>query len=389
VKVALTDIRYTDRGDAYLSNLAPRLVDAGHEVHVYCRAWDDSVDPRVTLHKIPNRWKRIEFLQTRSYDRWLGEKLDHDAFDLVHGLSGSSRQDITSDRTYDPLLEATPDRVLTEDVRKGLHRKEHEAIDERRFRPGGVQRVIALSKLAASRLQERYGLDDEQVVTIYNGVDGERFKPANVEAYRGEWRDRLVIEQEAFVILCMGHGFKRKGVETLIEAARSIRQRGGLPDGRRLRVAVVGADSQKVEHELADLCKEKGVWGDVKFYGPQELVTRFHAIADLFVLPTRFDRFGDSALEAMATGVPALVSAKAGVSELIAEGQSGYLLHDPSDAEVVADRILALAEDARLLDAMGRAARRVAEEHTWDAHVEKVTEVYAEVAALKRGRAAV
>ena len=107
------------------------------------------------------------------------------------------------------------------------------------------------------------------------------------------------------------------------------------------------------------------------------------------MLPTRFDAFGNVVLEAMATGVPALVSVRAGAAEVIEDGKTGFLLQDPDDADAIATRIMTLAGDEPLRQRMGDAAREAAEALSWDRHFEKMFALYEEVLAEKRQTAAV
>ncbi len=398
MRVAITHTRYTARGgvERYVWDLVKRLLDAGHEVHYFAHFWDRSVDPRVHLHKVPNPWKQIRFMKVWSFDRWLTRHVRRADFDVVHGFSKSSEQDIYTDGSGCLLdyqaysIDERKGSDLAKKVRRAsLHQKQVLAIEERRFTRGNFVKVVAMSELAARQIRSRYGLTDDEVVTIYNGIDVERFHPRVKAEYGSNYRERIAASQESFVAMCIGNDYKRKGVPTLIEAAKIIKDRGGLPGGRPFRVAVVGKEKHKVEAELSDLCRARGLYDRVKFYGPQELVERWHAMADLFVLPSRFDAFGNVVLEAMATGVPVLVSSKAGAAEVVREGDNGFVLEDPDDAGVIADRVMRLAGDEAERQRMGQAARATAEGLSWDQHFAKMLALYEEVAASKKAKALV
>lgn len=398
MKVAITHTRYTARGgvERYVWDLVKRLLDAGHEVHYFAHFWDEHVDPRVKLHKVPNPWKQIRFMKVWSFDRWLTRHVRRSDFDIVHGFSKSSVQDIYTDGSGCLLdyqaysIDERSGSALARKVRRAsLHQKQVLAIEERRFTRGNFIKVVAMSELAARQIRTRYGLTEDEVITIYNGIDIERFHPRVKEEYGSNYRERIAASQDSFVALCVGNDYKRKGVPALIEAARIIKDRGGLPGGRPFRVAVVGKEKHKVEAELTDLCRQKGIYDKVKFYGPQELVERWHAMADVFVLPSRFDAFGNVVLEAMATGVPPIVSSKAGAAEIVREGENGFVLQDPDDAATIADLIVRLATDEAERQRMGKAARATAEGLSWDQHFSKMLALYEEVAASKKARALV
>ena len=397
MKVALTHTRYTFKGgvERYVWDLAKRLCDAGHEVHFFCHFWDDQVDPRVKIHKIPNRWKQIRFMKVWSFDRWLSQRVRRENFDVVHGFSKSSYQDIYTDGSgclldyQEYSIGKAAGGKLQQSLKKSsFHQRQVLAIEERRFTRGNFQKIAVMADLVGNQIKSRYGLNDEEVVTIYNGIDIERFNPDKRETYREEYRDRVVVPQNTFIVLCVANDYRRKGVPTLIRAAKRIKDQGGLPDGQPLRIGIIGNERHEHEHVMSEMCKELGVYDDVKFYGPQNLVERWMGMSDMLALPTHFDAFGNVVLEALASGMPALVSTKAGAAEVVEDGKTGWLLQDPEDDAAVAETILAAASDPERLAQMGKDARAAAEGYSWDHHFEAMMALYEQVAATKQQAAA-
>lgn len=392
MKVAITHTRYTAHGgvERYAWDLVKHLLDAGHEVHFFAHFWDEARDPRVHLHRIPNPWKQIRFMKVWSYDRWVTRHVRLADWDVVHGFSKSSKQDIYTDgsgcladyQSYS-IDEAGGGKWQRRLRRASLHQRQVQAIEERRFTRGNFRRIVTMSDLAGEQIRSRYGLNHDEVVTVYNGIDTTRFHPDNRERWRADYQNRIVVPKDAFVVLCVANDFRRKGVPTLIEAARILKERG-LPGRRQLRICVVGKERMRREKVLMNTAKQKGVWDLIKFYGATEAVERWHGLADVLALPTRFDAFGNVVLEAMATGVPALVSARAGAAEVIHQGKTGFVLPDPDDAQEIAERIIELAGDEERRQAMGRAARAAAEGYSWDRHFQRMLALYEEVAAEKR-----
>ena len=393
MRVAITHTRYTATGgvERYVWDLVRRLLDAGHEVHCFCHFWGEHADPRVILHKIPNPWKQIRFMKVWSFDRWLTRHVSPRDFDIVHGFSKSSYQDIYTDGSgclvdyQEYSIDHTSASILARKLRRAsLHQRQVLAIEKRRFTPGNFYRIVTMSDLAGNQIKRRYGLNGNDLVTVYNGIDVWRFDPQARHAKAAEIRGQIDLPEDAFLVLCVGNDYRRKGVPTLIEAARIVKQRGGLPNARPLRIAVVGKDRRQREREFAALASDRGVDDVVKLYGPQDAVDRWYALADLFALPSHFDAFGNVVLEALASGVPALVSRKAGAAEVIEPGTTGWIMEDPDDAAFVADRILDLAANREMREQMGKAARSSAESYSWDGHFAKILEIYEEVRAEKQ-----
>jgi UDP-glucose:(heptosyl)LPS alpha-1,3-glucosyltransferase len=390
MKIAITHTRYTRIGgvEGYIRDLVARLLDAGHEVHYFAQWWDEDADKRIHFHRIPNPWKPIRFLKVRSYDRAVTSLARLEDFDVVHGFSKSSRQDVYTDgsgtledyQTYS--LEATTSPLGRALKKISPHQREVAAIERRRFTRGNFKKIIAMSRLVADQIKHRYGLQEGEVEVIYNGIDLERFKPANRAATGEDFRKQLGIKPDELVCLLVGNDYRRKGVETAIEAAALLAHDASFT--KRFRFVVVGKERHAREQEMIRLSKDRGVQELVKLHGPMPRIERFFAAADLFVLPTRFDIFGQVVLEAMASGVPALVSKTAGAAECVKDGVTGFVLDDPRDAKTLALRVRRLAEDPGERARFSAAAVEAAKTYSWDRHFKRVLEIYDEVARAKK-----
>jgi UDP-glucose:(heptosyl)LPS alpha-1,3-glucosyltransferase len=146
---------------------------------------------------------------------------------------------------------------------------------------------------------------------------------------------------------------------------------------------VVGGRAAELP-EYERLAAELAVADHVRFIGPTtEAAAYFHA-ADVCVLPTRVDMWGTTAVEAMASGVPPIVSEAAGSAEVIEDGVSGYVLSEPFELDrfvMLLDRLLRSPE---LRADLGRAGRARAVELGWDRHGKLVEDDLVSVAANRR-----
>jgi glycosyltransferase involved in cell wall biosynthesis len=237
--------------------------------------------------------------------------------------------------------------------------------------------LIAPSHRTAAALTYHYGVDPARIRAVHNGVDHERFRPPG-RAGRARARRALALETDDVFCLFVGRSPERKGLPALLQAAAQVRR--DAPNGTRLRLAVAGfPDGQAARDTVSDLGVPAYVPGEID---QDELVRHWYAAADLLVLPAMVEPFGLVALEAMACGVPAVVSDAAGVAEVIQPGRTGIVLSNPSlDADLSA--VLTAAVDGRLdLAGLGRAARAdVVDRLSWDA---RAAALAAELAQLQR-----
>jgi glycosyltransferase involved in cell wall biosynthesis len=224
-------------------------------------------------------------------------------------------------------------------------------------------RVIAVSQGLKNDLVESYGLGDEDVLVVPNGVDLDEFAPANRGRWRAETRARLGIPTEAAVLLFVGGDWFRKGVDHIVGALAKLQDL----DARLLLVGEGGEDV------LAYSGAYEQVRSRVIHCGTTQKVALLYAAADLFVFPSYYEAFPLVALEAVASGLPLLTSRINGVEELIEDGVEGYFVE--FDAEDIAAKARRLIEDPSLRAAMGGAARAKAAQYTWDHTAARFLEV--------------
>jgi UDP-glucose:(heptosyl)LPS alpha-1,3-glucosyltransferase len=145
-------------------------------------------------------------------------------------------------------------------------------------------------------------------------------------------RDELGIEHDAPVYLHVGSGFARKGVAQLMAALARL-------NDPRARLIVIGYDKSEARMRIA--AARLGLGERVRFAGGQADVQPWYGMADCFVLATLYDPFPNAALEALASGLPVIVSRQCGAAELVAEGVNGYV-RDALDVEGLAGAMAAV-----------------------------------------------
>jgi glycosyltransferase involved in cell wall biosynthesis len=248
-----------------------------------------------------------------------------------------------------------------------LHRKLYYklimSLERKIYRKSNV-RLIAVSSVVASQLQNHFGRTDVSIIP--NSVDTQRFNLDECSARRTKSRRRHGFSEEDFVLLFIGNDWKKKGLDALLRACALLRD---FP----LQLMVVGRDDQDIYQALLE---QLALEGRVRFEKPSIDVLSFYASADIYVSPALEDAFGLPILESMACGLAVIASVYAGASDNIRNGETGLLLQDPRDPAEIAERISLLFSDRALRQRLGSAGAQYAKANcSWDQNASKTKEV--------------
>jgi len=382
LRIAINHTQFSSVGgsERYIYFLVKRLLNDGHEVHYFCsRCRDDFRHPGLVFHDVP-RVRGVRFLKVLSFARHSADRLRRAGpFDVVHGFSKTYYQDVYTDGSG--LQSVYRDHTYGEApaLRGWLGRRSpyQFAVDyceRKRFTRGNFTKIVTMSRFVKEQIGEAYGLSDAEVEVLYNGIDTDEFSPERCRPFRDSTRDELDIPPEACVVLFVGSDYARKNLATLIQAAALLKDVEGL------RFVVCGRDRR--EEQYVEQAKALGVRDRFSFRGLQSQITKYFGAADVFVLPSHYDVFGMVVLEAMASGVAPIVSAPAGASEVVESGKSGAILSNPTDASELA-RHLRDYQDVAVRTNAGEAARAAALRYSWDEHMKRLYEIYADVARTR------
>jgi glycosyltransferase involved in cell wall biosynthesis len=254
-----------------------------------------------------------------------------------------------------------------------VHQLAREADDfgslSRRFRAlalgavyGYARRHIAVSAEGRRLLPGRAGLDAARVVQISNGVDLDRFAPA-APAERAQLRRRLLGDDGGVACCTVARLSRQKGLDVLIQAAARLRDAGPEP---LPRFFVIG--DGELRDELERLVADLGLEGVVRLVGPTppDEVPGWLAAGDVFVLPSHYEGMSLAVMEAMASGLPVVVTRVSGTAELVPDDDHGRVVA-PGDAGALAAAVRELASDAALRLRLGERAAEHVRGFSWDA----------------------
>jgi len=208
-------------------------------------------------------------------------------------------------------------------------------------------RLVVYTELAAATFQEA-GVDRRNVVVSPLGVDADLFHPTPR------------VEDGVFRVIFVGQISQRKGLSYLLDAFR-------LAGLRRAELLLVGRTVGDAARHIAgpDVVHHPHV--------PRWELPTLYGTADVFVLPTLIEGMPQTALEAMACGLPVIVSENAFGGDMLRDGRDAYVV-PIRDSHAIAERLRELCLNPDRRAQLGLAARRRAEEFSWSAFAGRIRE---------------
>lgn len=200
---------------------------------------------------------------------------------------------------------------------------------------------------------------DQKISVIHNGIDISEFKPDLTKADKNK----------EFSIICVSRLIERKGIRFLIEAI------GKLKD-RDIKLTLVGEGNQ--EKELKELAVNLGISDRVDFKGymNHDSIAELYKNSDVFVLPSLNEGMSNALLEAMASGLPVIVTDTGGTAELV---DGNGVIVPMGDLEAIVEAISGLFNNPEMCQQMSIKSRRNAEGMAWGAVGNKYIRTYEKV----------
>jgi glycosyltransferase involved in cell wall biosynthesis len=204
-----------------------------------------------------------------------------------------------------------------------------------------------------------YGFPTERVFKIPWGVDTELFKPGPEHL------------DDSFRILFVGNISLRKGFHYLLEAIKQLRLPG-------MQLTIIGQPVDRLSEQV--LHNYKGLFSWIPRVPHLEL-HRWYQASDVFVFPSLAEGSAMVTYEAMACGLPLVVTEHSG--SLVQDGVDGYLI-PVRDIEAIKEKIQLLYYDRGLARKMGQTARATVEDYTWKRYRDRVADAYRRIAKERR-----
>jgi glycosyltransferase involved in cell wall biosynthesis len=287
--------------------LAPTIQPGRAELIVFPRGWRYDLSPALRLRKLIQEKQIDVIVPFAMYDYFFSRV-------ATSFWSGYPQTDIYI-HSYEPPTRKwfIQDWVYTRLLRK-------------------AERFVSVCNAQAAYWSGLYGIPLDKFTTIHNGVDSVRFDPARAESNARDIRRELSLPSDARIILLVASLWEYKRHDDALLALQHGRSR--LPQNTFL-LLVGGGTAERVTF-LKRRAQSLGIAERVVFCGKQNDVRPFLRAADIFTLTSDSETFSIAALEAMAMGVPCVLTDIGGAREMVTDGGNGFLVK-AGDPESIAD----------------------------------------------------
>jgi glycosyltransferase involved in cell wall biosynthesis len=353
---------------------------ARHEVHVFAQTIGHRF-PGVSYHRIAIPMQRPRWIN-QLYFAWSTWRATRRGFDIVHSHENTWHGNVHTVhvlpvkhtlfagkrgfmRAWRWLKVLTSPRLLA-----------YLWLERQRYAWEPKKRVVCTSASLKSVLLAAYPEASAMLEVVTPGVDAVPGK-ATIQEHE-DARRQLGLATEDTLLLFVGNDFEKKGLPTLLHALAQ------LPC--RLQLAVVG--QSETGHAMHRLAQRVGVADRVRFLGSLHDMEPAYCAADVLVHPTLEDTYGMVVLEAMARGLPVLVSdvPYSGIAGDLSDGGNALLLKNPLDASQLAAAIQRVWNDATLAAGLSDQAIAFARVHAWDRAAGAYEAMYKHIAKRRAQR---
>jgi UDP-glucose:(heptosyl)LPS alpha-1,3-glucosyltransferase len=312
----------------------------GHQCRVYYISWQGDVLPETELRRVPVSALSNHRRNTRYY-QWVQEDLARDPVEGVIGFNKMPGLDVyyAADSCY--LDKALNERGWL--YKRGARYRHFADYERAVFTPDSQTEILLISDTERLKFERHYATPASRLHMLPPGISPDRREPADAPERRKAIRRELGITSGDHVMLFVGSGFIKKGLDRAIAAVANITE---YQPAVRMRLLVVGQDKPR---RFRRLCQRLGVADAVTFLGGRDDVPDLLLGADTLVHPALDEAAGIVLLEALVAGLPVVVTDVCGYAHHIAQARAGLVLSSPFQQSALDEAIM------RLLDGVYRA----------------------------------
>lgn len=309
----------------------------GHTIRVYTLIWEGDIPEGFDVRIGPVK-ALANHSRNQKFYHWLQADMQQQPVDRVVGFNKMPGLDVyyAADGCYEDKAQ-----TLRNPLYRYSNRYRHFAGYEREvFKPDSPTQILMISEVQQPLFVKHYQTQAERFHLLPPGIARDRQAPRNAAEIRAEFRAEFNLQDEQYLLLQVGSGFKTKGLDRSLKALASL----PLEQRQRTQLMVIGQDDPKpfiVQAAALGLSKQ------VKIFKGRNDIPRFLLGADVLMHPAYNENTGTVLLEALVSGLPVLVTDVCGYAHYIDDAECGQVLPSPfqqAQLDLALSRLLANSE---------------------------------------------
>jgi len=239
---------------------------------------------------------------------------------------------------------------------------------------GGASRIVCNSHFLESILAQYYPQYRNRLLTIYNGIEFERYSSGRRCTIPGVYENETIL----LCVTALNFENKSKGIGLVIDAFGQVHTHR-----KTVKLVIAAKTSNRLHQTWAEDYLKSKPWRDsvVLFYNREDIPDLL-ASSEIFVYATPHnsnDSLPRALLEAQSAGLPVVTTDTTGCPEIVRDGMTGFVV--PYETEAMAEKIMQLIDNSPLRRELGRAAQqRIAQGFNWDQMADRYAEMFLEIA---------
>lgn len=306
----------------------------GHQIRVYVLDWQGDKPAGFDIIIVPKKGL-TNHSRNQAYYHWVQAHLQANPADCVVGFNKMPGLDVyfAGDTCF--AEKAAHKGFFYKHSKRCKH---YLAFEQSVFDQSSKTKIMVLTKQQTQDFKNYYHTQDERFFLLPPGIALDRKYSVCAPIKREQFRQKNQINHDDFVIVQIGSDFKRKGVD------RSLKAIAALPNGSKQKVIylVVGQDKPEPYQKMAE---ELNITKQVRFFSGRDDIPDFLFSADLLLHPARQEAAGMVLIEALAAGVPVIVSGISGYAYHINQANAGIVLSEPYHQSALDQALAKLIND--------------------------------------------
>lgn len=297
----------------------------GHEIHVFTLSWEGEQPEGLHIHVLPLR-RLSNHVRYRLFHRGLAKHFGHYEIDRVVGFN--KMPDLDFYYAADPCLK---EKLLKERsaLARRLPRYRHFLeYEEAVFGTDSDTRILLISPRQEEIYRRHYQTPAERLEMLPPGIERNRMAGDDAVELRQDLRREFGLGEEEKLILCIGSGFRTKGLD------RSLRALAALPEPLRSNTRMLAIGSDNAEPFLR-LARQLGVADRLRILHGRNDIPRFLQGGDLLLHPAYYENSGMVILESIVAGLPVLTTSVCGYAFYVEQAQAGRVVPEPFSQETL------------------------------------------------------